>query len=85
MLHCVSHFRVVTMPKYDVFLSHNSADKPAVETLARRLVEAGLTPWLDTWNLAPSEPWQETIEEALDAGQTVIVEKGQTYASDLFP
>jgi len=32
----------------DVFLSHNSADKPAVETLARRLVEAGLTPRLDT-------------------------------------
>ena len=33
--------------QYDVFLSHNSTDKPAVETLAHRLVEAGLTPWLD--------------------------------------
>ena len=37
--------------QYDVFLSHNSTDKPTVETLARRLVEAGLTPWLDTRNL----------------------------------
>jgi hypothetical protein len=58
---------------YDVFLSHNSADKAAVEELARRLVEAGLTPWLDTWNLVPGEPWQEAIEEALDACQTVAV------------
>ncbi len=59
--------------QYDIFLSHNSTDKPAVETLARRLVEAGLTPWLDTWNLVPGEPWQEAIEEALDACQTVAV------------
>ena len=51
--------------RYDVFLSHNSADKPAVEELARRLVKAGLQPWLDTWNLIPGEPWQEAIEEAL--------------------
>ena len=54
------------MPKYDVFLSHNSADKPAVEELARWLVKAGLQPWLDIWNLIPGEPWQEAIEQALD-------------------
>jgi len=36
---------------YDVFLSHNSAGRPAVETFARRLIEASLTPWLDAWNL----------------------------------
>ena len=35
------------MPKYDVFLSHNSTDKSAVEELARRLVDKGrLTPFL---------------------------------------
>jgi hypothetical protein len=60
---------VVENEQYDVFLSHNSADKPAVEILARRLVGAGLTPWLDTWNLIPGDPWQEAIEEALDACQ----------------
>jgi hypothetical protein len=52
--------------RYDVFLSHNSADKPAVEELARQLVKAGIQPWLDTWNLIPGEPFQEAIEEALD-------------------
>jgi hypothetical protein len=37
-------------PTYDVFLSHNSADKEAVEVLARRLAEeAGLNPFLYMW------------------------------------
>ena len=34
-------------PVYDVFLSHSSADKPAVETLALKLREAGIEPFLD--------------------------------------
>jgi len=59
--------------KYDVFLSHNSADKAAVEKLALRLREAELRPWLDKWNLVPGEAWQEGLEEALDACQTVAV------------
>jgi energy-coupling factor transporter ATP-binding protein EcfA2 len=54
------------MSEYDVFLSHNSADKPAVEELARRLVKKSIQPWLDTWNLIPGEPWQEAIEKALE-------------------
>ncbi len=61
------------MPKYDVFLSHNSADKPAVEELARQLVKAGIQPWLDTWNLIPGEPWQEAIEAALGKCATCAV------------
>jgi hypothetical protein len=61
------------MTEYHVFLSHNSTDKPTVKELARRLVKAGIQPWLDTWNLVPGEPWQEAIEEALDACQTVTV------------
>ena len=50
---------------YDVFLSHNSADKAPVEELARRLVQAGIQPFLDKWHLIPGEPWQEAIGEAL--------------------
>ncbi len=59
---------------YDVFLSHNSQDKSAVEALARRLEdEAKLRPWLDKWNLIPGEPWQEAIEAALDASRTCAI------------
>ena len=54
------------MPRYyNVFLSHASTDKPAVEHLARKLREAGIEPFLDKWHLVPGEPWQEGIEEAL--------------------
>ncbi len=59
--------------QYHIFLSHNSADKPTIEELARRLVKEGLQPWLDKWNLIPGEPWQEGLEEALDTCQTVAV------------
>ena len=47
-------------PGYDVFLSHTSADKDAVEAIARRLEdEAALSPFLDKWHLIPGNPWQE--------------------------
>ncbi len=59
--------------QFDVFLSHNSADKPAVEALAQRLLAADLQPWLDSWNLVPGEPWQEGLEEALDTCATCAV------------
>lgn len=60
-------------PLYDVFLSHSGADKPAVEELARKLLAAGITPFLDKWNLVPGEPWQEALEEALDESGTCAV------------
>lgn len=64
----------------DVFLSHNSKDKPAVEEIARRLMNAGITPWLDMWNLIPGEPWQETIEEALNQCASCAVFVGPSGA-----
>jgi hypothetical protein len=32
---------------FDVFLCHNSEDKPAVREIAQQLVREGITPWLD--------------------------------------
>ncbi|MCY2991887.1 MAG: SUMF1/EgtB/PvdO family nonheme iron enzyme [Planctomycetota bacterium] len=58
---------------FDVFLSHNSADKPAVEELATRLKAAGLEPWLDKWNLVPGDAWQPALEEALRDSATCAV------------
>ena len=52
-------------PQFHVFLSHNSADKPAVEELARRLKADGMEPWLDKWHLIPGDRWQPAIEEVL--------------------
>lgn len=50
---------------YDVFLSHGTADKPAVEELARRLKREGIEPWLDKWNLIPGQESQLAMERAL--------------------
>src|SRR5688572_26195285 len=59
---------------YHVFLSHSSADKPAVEQLARRLrEEAKLEPFLDQWHLVPGAPWQPALEQALADSETVAV------------
>ena len=60
--------------QYDVFLSHNSRDKPAVKWLGAKLAdEAGLVVFLDVWNLIPGDPWQEDLENALEASRTVAV------------
>lgn len=59
---------------FDVFLSHNSKDKPEVEQLGKMLAKTyGLKCWLDKWNLVPGDAWQEELEKALDDSQTVAV------------
>jgi hypothetical protein len=64
---------------YDVFLSHQSGDKPLVESIAARLVdEQVLRPFLDKWHLIPGEPLQEALEEALDQSRTCAVFLGSS-------
>ena len=43
----------MSVGRFDVFLSHNSRDKPAVERLAEKLKRAGLEPWFDRWCRGP--------------------------------
>jgi hypothetical protein len=70
--------RQTSSKKYDVFLSHNSKDKPAVETIALRLRdEYNLVIWFDKWNLTPGKPWQEELEEGLKRSKTVAVFLGE--------
>jgi TIR domain-containing protein len=59
--------------EFDVFLSHNSQDKPVVEEVAVRLRAEGLSVWLDKWELRPGFPWQEGLEEGVRASRAVAV------------
>lgn len=51
--------------QFDVFMCHNSADKPAVKRIAQQLKEAGILPWLDVWELPPGQPWQPVLEQQI--------------------
>ncbi|HJQ33080.1 MAG TPA: TIR domain-containing protein [Pyrinomonadaceae bacterium] len=50
---------------FDVFLCHNSTDKPEVMAVGERLKEHGLLPWLDVWELRPGLSWQRKLEEQI--------------------
>jgi hypothetical protein len=51
--------------KYDVFLSHNSKDKDAVEKIARELKRIGIQPWLVKWELEPGKSWVAALQKAI--------------------
>jgi len=64
--------------KYDVFLSHNSGDKPEVEKLALGLQdETGLNPWLDAWHIPGGAKWEDEINQALSSCNTCAVILGE--------
>jgi formylglycine-generating enzyme required for sulfatase activity len=51
--------------EFNVFLCHNSADKPAVKEIGLRLKDCGIIPWLDEWELRPGFSWQTLLEEQI--------------------
>ena len=63
--------------RFDVFLSHNSKDKPTVKQLAEELKNRGLRVWLDEWELVPGRPWQEALEEIIETTKTAAVLVGK--------
>jgi hypothetical protein len=60
---------------YDVFLCHNSHDKPAVRTINERLrQEYGLRTYLDEATLIGGEAWEQSVQEALaDAAACAVI------------
>ncbi len=58
---------------FQAFLSHGSADKAAVEEIARRLLKEGIEAWLDKWHLIPGDPWQPALEKALAESESCVV------------
>jgi WD40 repeat protein len=63
---------------FDVFLCHNSEDKPAVKEIGERLKEQGILPWLDEWELRPGLPWQRLLEEQIEQIKSAAVFIGQS-------
>ncbi|MBL8051801.1 MAG: TIR domain-containing protein [Nitrospira sp.] len=58
---------------FDVFLCHNSADKPEVREIASKLRSQGLKPWLDERDILPGELWQEALEEQIKKSKAAAI------------
>ncbi|MEJ7653263.1 MAG: toll/interleukin-1 receptor domain-containing protein [Chloroflexia bacterium] len=61
------------MEQYDVFLSHNSRDKPLVEAVAAGLHQVGVRSWLDKQRLTPGGRWQDELAQGLTASSGCAV------------
>lgn len=58
---------------YDVFLSHNSQDKPRVLELAEQMRAAGLRVWFDDWVIKAGDDIYLAIERGLESSRTLIL------------
>ena len=58
---------------FDVFLSHNSKDKPRVRRLAERLKQAGLLVWFDDWNIEAGDIISLKVDEGLEESRVLLL------------
>lgn len=56
-----------------IFLSHNSNDKPVVETIGKWLIDKGYTVWLDKWCMIPGDSLIEKIGEGIESSDKLVV------------
>jgi len=66
-----------TSQSFDVFLSHNSLDKPIVRELAQALSGRGLRVWVDDEQLVPGRSWQDKLEDIIQSTRSAAVLVGQ--------
>src|SRR5258706_11881571 len=58
---------------FDVFLCHNSSDKPAIRKINAAMKKAGLRTWLDEEQLKPGRPWQPELERQIETVHAACV------------
>lgn len=58
---------------YDVFLAHNSTDKPQVEVIYKELQRRGLKPWLDKKEIPPGRLYSEVIQKAIQSVRAAAI------------
>ncbi len=63
--------------EYEVFLSHATADKPAVRELAERMKGDGLRVWFDEWVIQPGDSIPLAIEQGLESSRTLVLVMSQ--------
>jgi hypothetical protein len=63
---------------FDVFLCHNSEDKPDIRNIARQLTENGIKPWLDEEQIRPGTSWQTAIGDQINSIKSAAIFVGES-------
>jgi hypothetical protein len=63
---------------FDVFLCHNSVDKPAVREISQKLVREGIKPWLDEEQIRPGTSWQTALGQQIESTKSAAVFVGES-------
>src|SRR5271166_3095644 len=58
---------------FDVFLCHNSEDKPAVREISKKLAEKNLKPFLDEADIRPADAWHSIIGKQIETVEAAAV------------
>jgi hypothetical protein len=64
--------------QFDVFLAHNSQDKPQVRVVAAALKQCGLEVWIDEEQIRPGQIFQVEIQKAIRKVKTAVIFIGKT-------
>jgi hypothetical protein len=67
-----------TEPEFDVFLCHNSQEKPQIRDISNRLEGQGIRPWLDEEQIQPGCAWQDVLEATIPKIKTAAVFVGNS-------
>jgi len=62
---------------FDVFLAHNSEDKPLIRQIYGELTARGIKPWLDEEEIPPGTSFQDEIQAAIGQIKTAAICIGQ--------
>jgi len=63
---------------FDVFICHNSEDKPSVRKMNQRLRDSKIKTWLDEDQLPPGCAWQDLLEQQIQSVRTAAIFVGSS-------
>lgn len=64
---------------FDVFLCHNSEDKPLIQQICHKLEERGIQTWLDEKQIHFGDSFLDKIQEALNSANAAAIFVGKKY------
>jgi uncharacterized protein involved in tolerance to divalent cations len=72
----------VASDQFDVFICYNRKDWASVETIAKKLVEKDIIPWVDIWNLRPGFIWQKELGHLIKTIKSAAIFIGKDKFGD---